>query len=426
METNQTTTPEQKCAAQHFGKWMIEPAWFAQAVEAVKAGTFSARDPEARRGDSEGSGRPYAVHNGIAIVPIVGQITKGQSSYGGTSSIATRKAIRQAASDADVSGIMLHIDSPGGTVAGLADLASDVRAAAGIKPTRAHIDDLGASAAYWVASQTSGITANETALVGSIGTVAVVHDSSGAADKAGIKVHVVSTGAHKGAFAPGTEVTEEQIAELQTEVNDLNEHFLQAVQDGRQMTRTRLEAIADGRVFIAAKALGHGLIDAVTSFDAAITSFSKELDMEAAEQFQKFAAENPQAVMDLSAVKTALSEQYDQGHQDGKADGVKAEKDRVAGILALGADPVFTLEQIKSDAKPEAAKDAMFEALKAENQKLKASSGSQGEVAMSEDTLPPDPNDPAAAWDNDKSLQARFPDKDRYVALKSGTFAATI
>ena len=88
---------------------------------------------------------------------------------------------------------MLHVDSPGGHVAGVQALADTIFQARKLKPLHAHIEDLGASAAYWLASQANTVTANSTAEVGSIGTMAVVHDSSGAAAKAGIKVYVVSS-----------------------------------------------------------------------------------------------------------------------------------------------------------------------------------------------------------------------------------------
>src|SRR5690606_13420747 len=188
-----------------------EPHWFTQAVSAINAGTFTARVPESGRVDD----RTYAVHNGIAVINIAGPMMKGGSSFGGASTVRTRRDIRQAVADDAVSGIMLHIDTPGGTVAGAADLAAEVREARRKKPVRAHISDLGASAAYWIASQAESITANETALIGSIGAVAVVQDTSGMAEKAGITVHVLSTGKHKGAFAPGSKVTEEQLAEVQ-------------------------------------------------------------------------------------------------------------------------------------------------------------------------------------------------------------------
>jgi hypothetical protein len=103
--------PAEKCAAQHFGPWMVEPKWFAQAVSAVKAGTFQPDAPPTFESDG------YAITpNGIAVVPVFGQMTKEDSSFGGCNSVRTRKAVRDAGSDPNVRAILLHIDSPGGTV----------------------------------------------------------------------------------------------------------------------------------------------------------------------------------------------------------------------------------------------------------------------------------------------------------------------
>lgn len=288
------------CAAQHFGMWCVHTPWLASAVAAVQSGMWQPQPVAARGGSPTAEPDPYTIiDGGIAIVPMQGQITKGQSSYGGVSSVGTRQALRKAANDPDVKGIMLHIDSPGGTVAGTAELADEVRAIASRKPVRAHGDDLMASAAFWVGSQAQRVTANATGEVGSIGTVAVVEDTSGMADKMGVKVHVVSTGAHKGAFAWGTEVTEEQLAELQARVDDINSFFLKAVSKGRNMSIENVRKAADGRVFSAAKAREMGLIDDVMSMDAAIADFRKELRAVDAEAKRR---------QTTSALKTRMAE----------------------------------------------------------------------------------------------------------------------
>jgi ClpP class serine protease len=174
MPKTSSNSRVEKCAAQHFGPWMIEPKWFSQAVQAVKAGTFKA---ETVRDDETGY-RLYTRISGIAGIAMAGQITKGDSSYGGCSSVRVRKAVRKAVNDDQVTAILLHIDSPGGTVAGTGDLADDVAAADKRKPVYCYVEDLGASAAYWVGSQARRVYANPTAMIGSIGTVAVVEDSS--------------------------------------------------------------------------------------------------------------------------------------------------------------------------------------------------------------------------------------------------------
>jgi len=253
----------ERCAAQHFGFWCIEPTWFSQAVSAIRAGEW---EPRIQAVSQPAAREYYATDaNGVAVVPIIGQITKGESSYGGTSSVRTRRALQLAQQDNRVKAIFMPIDSPGGTVAGTSELARAVSASE--KPIFAHIEDLGASAAYWVASQADRITADSTAEVGSIGTMAVVQDFSGKAAMEGVKVHVISTGARKGDFVPGTEIKPEQLEQLQNRVNDLNQFFLEAVADGRGQPMATVEEWATGEVWIAEKAKERGLIDSVSTLE---------------------------------------------------------------------------------------------------------------------------------------------------------------
>lgn len=260
-----------KCAAQHFGRWMIEPEWLIRAVRAVQAGTFAASEF-----DAETPEYGYTVSpDGVAVIAINGQMVKGDSSFGGTSSIRTQRLVRQAAQDDAVGAIMLYIDSPGGTVAGTEDLVDEVGAARNAKPVHAYVSDLGASAAYWVASQADYISANSLAEIGSIGVFAIVEDTSKAYDAAGVKVHVVSTGELKGAFADGVEITQPQIDHLQSIVDGINTVFLRSVADGRKMNLRDVKAVADGRTMLAADAKTVGLIDRVESFDDAMARIAK-------------------------------------------------------------------------------------------------------------------------------------------------------
>lgn len=266
------------CAAQHFGPWAIQHRWFASAVSMVKAGTYP-RKTAMEDGDYETPPPPplYIVENGIAIVSIDGQITKGESSFGGASSVRTRQAIRKAVQDESVKAIMLHIDSPGGTVAGTQELADDVAKAGAMKPIAAHADDLMASAAYWVGTQASFLSVNSTGFVGCIGAMAVVEDSSDAAEKMGFKVYLVTSDGgeeYKGAFSPGVPVTEKHLAYLKGQLNDLNEFFLQAVARGRKMSVDDVRKIADGRDWIGATAKQMGLVDDVMSFEQAMARLS--------------------------------------------------------------------------------------------------------------------------------------------------------
>lgn len=261
-----TETPE--CWSNHLGLWCIEPLWFMQAVSLYKAGLYAIDAADSPRGREM---RPYDVLDGVAVIPLHGPMSKaGSPKFQEASTVHTRQLLRQAARDDAVSQVMLHVYSPGGHVDGTSELAGDVARIGAMKPTFAHIEDLGASAAYWVASQAQRITANATAEVGSIGTVAVLEDTSKRMDRLGIEVHVLSTGPYKGAGVDGAPLSAEALSYFRGRVESLNSHFLQAIQRGRGMTDAQVDAVRDGRVHIAQMAQSYNLIDAVQSFDEAL------------------------------------------------------------------------------------------------------------------------------------------------------------
>jgi signal peptide peptidase SppA len=265
-----------KCAAQHFGLWAVWPKWFTEALTAVKSGMFRAQTQY--QTDADGNVvYTWDVTDGIATIPIRGQTQKGDSSFGGTSTVRVRRALREAYGRSDVRSVLLHVDeAPGGTVAGTDDLARDIAEAPKGMDVYAQIDDLGASAAYWLASQAKKVFANPTALVGSIGVYTVLEDTSGAYELAGVKAHLVSSGPYKGAGVAGVPVTEEMIAGVKEIVDDTNEHFLAAIMSGRGMDKASAKGVADGRVWIASKAKRLGLIDGIQTLDQTIAQIREQ------------------------------------------------------------------------------------------------------------------------------------------------------
>ncbi len=262
------------------GPWLLEPGFAAQLQERVQnldlqahlAAGFQPGPSFVERIDA-GNGKR------IAVIRLAGLLLKSQSSLGGTSTVQARREIRAAAADSDVAGILLAIDSPGGTVAGTDALAQDVKIAGKQKPVWSFVEDLCASAAYWVASQTSRITANsQTAMVGSIGTILVTHDLSENFTREGIKTLIFSTGPLKGLGAPGAPITDEQAAHLQGLINQTQESFDSAVRTGRGLSAKELAAVRHGGLLIANDALGAKLIDGVQSLQQTVAEFGKHLN----------------------------------------------------------------------------------------------------------------------------------------------------
>lgn len=263
---------------EYAGAWAYEPTRFLAQWQLFARADF-ARHMAAPAPGRVSTLELVAGKNGssVAVVKATGTLMKQQPSMGGTSTIQLRRDIRLAASDSSVSGILLAIDSPGGTVAGIADLAADIKSTRRKKPVWAHVDDLGASAAYWLASQADAVYANSpTALVGSIGTIMTVYDMSGAAEKEGVKALVFATGPLKGAGTPGAEVTDEQRAYFQRMVDDAQHHFDAAVRSGRSLSAAELAAVKSGEVFSATRAKELRLIDGIRSLDATLSALAQQ------------------------------------------------------------------------------------------------------------------------------------------------------
>ena len=269
---------------QHFDHWVMEEKRFHALYSLIMSENITFEEPKAGAMDDMaeefGGVDTKMTSGGIMVIPIEGTIMRAQSSYGGTSSVQVRQILRNAAQDPKVKGVMLAIDSPGGTVAGTDELAAEIKAFSAIKPIHSHVGALMASAAYWTGAQADRITAVRTAEVGSLGTVATVHDMSEAAAKEGIKVHVISTGDHKGAFTPGSEVTEAQLADLQKTVDTLNGFFMEAVSEARGFSAEKTAELFDGRVHVAHDAVEMGLIDGISTFENAIRALENEVSSE--------------------------------------------------------------------------------------------------------------------------------------------------
>ena len=245
------------------------------SVDDVRA-IVAARDEQAD--DDE---REYKVIRGLAIVPVGGVIAKysrmvnGSSQPRGTSVETLRRQIEGALADSDVTSIFLQVESPGGNIAGLADLADLIFEGRRSKPVTAYADDMAASAAYWLGAQADQFLASQSAEVGSIGVYSIYVDTSRALENKGVRVIPVASGAHKTTGYPGTQISEAQLEPIRTVIDQHYEMFVRAVLRGRAphgMTEDRLREVADGRMFVAAEAQRVGLVDGVMNLRKAMKS----------------------------------------------------------------------------------------------------------------------------------------------------------
>ena len=265
--------------------WAIRPDSLEQIYTILrdhKLGEMDLEAIEAKLGKNLANTRNVVIEDGIAVIPISGPIAKKMNLFhaisGGTSAEMLIKEIDKAVADEDIDGILLSIDSPGGTVDGTKEVADLIFESRGIKPIWAFASGTMASGAYWIGSQVARVSAFDTTAIGSIGVVMSHYDYSKADDKAGIKRTFITAGKFKRIVNDAEPLSDEGRSYLQTMLNDYYDLFVQSVAQGRGVTEQFvLSDMADGKMFIAAKAEGNKMVDAVEPIETTMKLLREEV-----------------------------------------------------------------------------------------------------------------------------------------------------
>lgn len=225
---------------------------------------------------------PYPVVDGIAVIEISGVLihrgswigqSSGQTSYEG---IAAQ--IEAAADDPGVRGLALEIDSFGGEVAGVFDLADRIRAVRGTKPVWAFVAEHAFSAGYALASQADRILLPRTGAVGSIGVVVMHADLSGQLDRDGLRVTLIHSGQHKVDGNPYAPLPEAVRNDIQREIDVLRFLFAETVAVGRAGRLSAEAALAtEAATYRGVDAVTAGLADEVTDLPRGFAAFRQAL-----------------------------------------------------------------------------------------------------------------------------------------------------
>lgn len=169
-----------------------------------------------------------------------------------------------------VKGVILAIDSPGGTTAGGEAIYDEVRKLAADKPVVAQVGTLAASAGYMIASAADHIVARKSSIVGSIGVLIQFPDITGLMDKLGVKLEEVKSAPLKAEPSPFNPTTDDERAMVRKLILDSYDWFVGIVAERRSMSRPEVLALADGSIFTGRQALTNKLIDEVGGEDEAV------------------------------------------------------------------------------------------------------------------------------------------------------------
>lgn len=221
----------------------------------------------------------YEIREGVAIVPIDGVIAQKMNIFsrvsGGASTQLIGRDVRGALADPRVHSIILHIDSPGGSVAGTQELAQLVFGARQQKPIVTLADQI-MSGALWIGTAAEEVYISaDTVFVGSLGVIMKHVDISKAEEKAGITTTEIYSGKYKRIASEHGPLSEQGRETLQGLTDHVYAVFVDEVAKHRGTdAETVLRDMADGRVFLGRKAIDAGLVDGVSTLDALIADLN--------------------------------------------------------------------------------------------------------------------------------------------------------
>ena len=197
----------------------------------------------------------------VAVIDITGIITKSD---------ATIKLIHTYRDDPNVKAIVMRIDSPGGSVAPVQEIYTELEKIE--KPIVASMGGTAASGGYYIACAADTILANPGTLTGSIGVIMQFTRMKGLYDKVGLEHQVIKSGQFKDTGSPFRTLTEQEQAVLQATVDDVHNQFVDTIAAARSnlLTRTEVVEFADGRIFSGKQALDSKLIDQLGNLPDAI------------------------------------------------------------------------------------------------------------------------------------------------------------
>ena len=197
----------------------------------------------------------------VAVIDIAGIVSKSD---------ATIKLIHTYRDDPSVKAIVLRIDSPGGSVAPVQEIFTELEKIE--KPIIASMGGSAASGGYYIACAADTIVANPGTLTGSIGVIMQFTRMKGLYDKVGLEHQNIKSGQFKDTGSPFRELTEQERAVLQATVDDVHNQFVDTISKARGsfLTRAQVVELADGRIFSGKQALESKLIDQLGNLPDAI------------------------------------------------------------------------------------------------------------------------------------------------------------
>lgn len=215
----------------------------------------------------------------IGVVEVLGPIVSAEAVS--LVPMAVEKAVVQAATraleDPRVRGVVLHVDSRGGSALASDRMLHAIRKLAEKKPVVAYMGDTAASGGYMVAVGAALIVAQPTTVTGSIGVVAARFVLEPLLDKLGIGVEVLKRGDRADMLSASRRLSDDERGVLEGQIDEIYRSFLRVVAEGRSRSVDEIEPLAGGRVWSGRDAVARGLVDKLGGFDLALAEVRQRI-----------------------------------------------------------------------------------------------------------------------------------------------------
>lgn len=220
--------------------------------------------------------------NKIAVIYAEGNIVLGEEKGNFGQSITPNKIIlelERARKDKNVKGIVLRINSPGGSALASNIINRKIKEVGKEKPVYVSIGGVAASGGYYIAVAGDKIYAEKESLTGSIGVVSLIPNFKELLGKIDVNVEVVKKGEYSDLFSLSKEFTEKDEEKIYASSLKVYSEFLDVVAQGRKLDRNYVHSIAQGKVWLGEEGKELGLVDGIGGLEATILSLAKDLDL---------------------------------------------------------------------------------------------------------------------------------------------------
>lgn len=267
------------------GPWAILPdrlPFVRAALLDVLGGQDAMAQARTHAAANAAARRRQACNDAIAVLSFYGVAVQRTDAMGESVGLVSvqrfTQAFRTTLADQAVRGIVIDIDSPGGSVYGIGELAEEIYRWRTRKPIFAIANSLAASGAYWIASAASEFYVTPGGEVGSIGVIAAHQDFSKALGEAGVETTLISAGRYKTEGNPFQPLGSDARAATQQRIDGYYRAFVAAVAKHRNVPESAVRhGYGQGRVLDAQAAKDGGMIDGMATLDEVIGKLARRV-----------------------------------------------------------------------------------------------------------------------------------------------------